>query len=56
MWCEKESLPTPIGVFYSEEKPRYEELLEDQLKESIKNMGTGDLNKLIAGSDSWKVS
>tara|TARA_A100001037_G_scaffold110752_1_gene101045 strand:+ start:517 stop:1536 length:1020 start_codon:yes stop_codon:yes gene_type:complete len=55
-FTEKESLPTPIGVFYSEEKPRYEELLEDQLKESIKNMGTGDLNKLIAGSDFWKVS
>ena len=55
-FTENESLPTPIGVFYSEEKPRYEELLEEQLKESIKNMGNGDLNKLIAGSDSWKVS
>ena len=55
-FTENESLPTPIGVFYSEEKPRYEELLEEQLKESIKNMGNGGLNKLIAGSDSWKVS
>ena len=55
-FTENELLPTPLGVFYSEDKPRYEELLVNQIKESVKNLGKGDLNKLIAGSDHWKVS
>ena len=48
-------LPRPFGVFYSEDKMRYEEALQAQIEESIERKGKGDLAKLLRGDNVWKV-
>lgn len=46
---------TPIGVLRSVERPVYDVLMSDQLDASIDLHGKGDLNALLAGSDTWTV-
>ena len=48
-------LPVPIGILYKEEKPTYEQMMNEQIQEAINSKGSGDLNKLIIGHNSWKV-
>lgn len=48
-------LPRPFGVFYSTEKACYETQLHDQLKQATAAKGIGDLDKLIAGNETWTV-
>ena len=55
-FTEEESLPTPLGVIYSEEQPRYEELMVDQINLAKEKLGEGDLQMLIAGADTWEVT
>ena len=55
-FTEDDSLPTPLGVIYSEDQPRYEELMIEQIEEAKKKLGEGDLQKLLAGTDTWEVS
>ena len=50
-----EDLPVPIGVFYKEEKPTYEQMLTDQIEEAVKLKGKPDLQSLINGLEIWKV-
>ena len=49
-------LPVPIGVLYQENKPSYEQMLLDQIEESIKAKGKGDLKKILLGTNHWKVT
>lgn len=46
---------TPIGVLRSVERPVYDVLMSDQLDASIDLHGKGDLNALLAYSDTWTV-
>ena len=55
-FTEDDSLPTPLGVIYSEDQPRYEELMIEQIEEAKKKLGEGDLQKLLAGTDTWEVA
>ena len=55
-FTEEESLPTPLGVIFSEDQTRYEELMVDQINLAKEKLGEGDLQKLIAGSDTWEVT
>ena len=55
-FTEQESLPTPLGVIYSEDQPRYEELMVDQINLAKEKLGEGDLQMLIAGADTWEVT
>ena len=55
-FTEEESLPTPLGVIFSEDQPRYEELMVDQINLAKEKLGEGDLQKLIAGSDTCEVT
>ena len=55
-FTEEESLPTHLGVIFSEDQPRYEELMVDQINLAKEKLGEGDLQKLIAGSDTWEVT
>ena len=55
-FTDDDSLPTPLGVIYSEDQPRYEELMIEQIEEAKKKLGEGDLQKLLAGTDTWEVS
>ncbi len=48
-------LPRPFGVLYAIERPCYEDMLFEQLNSAISQKGNGDLNDLIAGSQTWTI-
>ena len=48
-------LPVPIGILYKEDKPTYDTMMANQIKESIKSKGKGDLKKILLGNNSWDV-
>jgi 2-oxoglutarate/2-oxoacid ferredoxin oxidoreductase subunit beta len=47
--------PTPIGVFRDVDRPVYAKEMQRQLDEAVERQGPGDLEKLIAGRDTWTV-
>ena len=48
--------PTPIGLFRAwDELPRYEDLMNQQIKDVIAKRGHGDLNALLQAGDTWEV-
>jgi len=49
------AMPRPFGVFYQEDRFRYEEALAEQLDTHKKQKGVPDLDKLLAGANSWEV-
>jgi len=46
--------PRPFGIFYQEERGTYEESLSQQLQQEIEVKGAPDLNKLLAGGNTWE--
>ena len=48
-------LPRPFGIFYQEDRFRYEDAMQDQLNKAISLKGEGDLDALIQGSHTWTV-
>ena len=48
-------LPVPIGILYQENKPTYDKMMTEQIKDSIQSQGKGDLDKLFFGTNSWVV-
>ena len=48
--------PEPIGVFRGVDRPKYDELINDQIDEARKTKGAGDLEKLFNAGDTWTVS
>ena len=51
-----EGFPTPIGVLRGVEgTPRYEDLINNQIKEVQAKRGKGDLAKLLRSGDTWEV-
>ncbi|GAB5538655.1 MAG: 2-oxoacid:ferredoxin oxidoreductase subunit beta [Salibacteraceae bacterium] len=48
-------LPRPFGVFYREDRARYEESMQEQLHTALEVKGEGDLDALIRGSHTWVV-
>jgi 2-oxoglutarate ferredoxin oxidoreductase subunit beta len=53
---EPPAFPTPIGVFRAVERPTYEGVLEDQIREAMQRQGEGDLEELLNRGDTWTVS
>ena len=48
--------PTPIGVLRAlQGVPRYEDLIQQQIREVIAKKGKGDLAKLLRGGDTWEL-
>ncbi len=48
--------PEPIGVFRAVDRPRYDELLNDQIARGhARPQGPGDLDKLFRSGDTWTV-
>ena len=47
--------PRPFGIFYTEERACYEDLLIDQLEEAKSKFGEGDLNELLRGKSTWTI-
>jgi 2-oxoglutarate/2-oxoacid ferredoxin oxidoreductase subunit beta len=48
-------LPRPFGVFYSEDRPIYEESMKAQVEEAISRKGKGDLDALLKGNNTWTI-
>ena len=48
--------PEPIGVFRDVDRPRYEELLNEQIAESRRTRGDGDLQQLFQAGETWTVA
>jgi 2-oxoglutarate/2-oxoacid ferredoxin oxidoreductase subunit beta len=48
--------PTPIGVLRAwDDLPRYEDVMNQQIKDVIAKRGPGDLAKLLRAGDTWEV-
>ena len=46
--------PRPFGVFYTNDRPCYEEMMSLQIQEALAK-GAGDLDKLIRGKETWEI-
>jgi 2-oxoglutarate/2-oxoacid ferredoxin oxidoreductase subunit beta len=46
---------TPIGVFRQVERPSYDALMAQQVRETQTKQGPGDLASLLAGGDTWTI-
>jgi 2-oxoglutarate/2-oxoacid ferredoxin oxidoreductase subunit beta len=51
----EQALPRPFGIFYRTERPCYEELLFSQIESATASQGDGDLDAIIAGSNTWEI-
>jgi 2-oxoglutarate ferredoxin oxidoreductase subunit beta len=47
--------PTPIGVIRQIQRPTYDSLIHNQVKESQAKRGTGTWRELLHGSSTWTV-
>ncbi|MEO6196506.1 MAG: 2-oxoacid:ferredoxin oxidoreductase subunit beta [Dehalococcoidia bacterium] len=47
--------PEPLGVFRAVERPTFETLMADQIREETERMGEGDLRALMMEGDTWTV-
>ncbi len=50
------NFPRPFGVFYSEERASYEDLLVQQVNSAKERFGEGDLNALLSGKNTWTIN
>ncbi len=48
-------LPRPFGIFYQEDRFRYEDSMQEQLDMAVSVKGDGNLDSLIQGSHTWVV-
>jgi len=48
-------LPRPFGVFYQASRPTYEDSMALQIEQAIAQRGAGDLDKLLAGRETWTI-
>lgn len=51
-----DDLPQPLGIFYREDRPTYEELFHRQMADVVAKRGEGDLDKLLASGDTWEIA
>lgn len=49
-------LPRPFGVFYTEDRPCYEDKMADQIENMKAKRGAGDLDALLRGRETWTIS
>jgi len=53
----EDHFPRPFGVFYvNNDRATYDDQLNAQVAEAIEKYGAGDLDKLIAGRETWVVN
>lgn len=48
--------PRPFGVLYARERPTYEDEMQLQIEEAIALKGTGNLDKLMEGKETWTIA
>jgi 2-oxoglutarate ferredoxin oxidoreductase subunit beta len=49
------AFPEPIGVFRAVDRPKYDELLNAQVRQAVEGEGEGDLEQLFHSGDTWSV-
>jgi len=49
-------MPRPFGVFYDVNRPCYEEVMKVQLEEVISKKGSGNLDALLKGKETWVIN
>lgn len=55
--ADENHFPRPFGVFYvNNNKATFDELFNEQINYAKEKMGAGDLDKLIAGKETWVVN
>jgi len=47
--------PTPIGVFHAVERPTYDTILTEQIRDAKQRQGEGNLDALLRRGDTWTV-
>ena len=47
--------PRPFGVFYTLDRPCYEDMMALQIEEAMTSKGPGSLDKLIRGKETWEI-
>lgn len=52
---ESSRMPRPFGIFYAEDRFRYEEAMEAQIQKAKETKGMGDLDALLRGSNTWTL-
>ncbi len=52
---DEHRMPRPFGIFYREDRFRYEDAMQSQLDLAVEKKGKGDLNELLRGSNSWTL-
>ena len=49
------AMPRPFGVFYAENRPCYEDLLNNQIAEITSKRGKGNLDDILKGDSVWEI-
>jgi 2-oxoglutarate ferredoxin oxidoreductase subunit beta len=49
------NFPRPFGVIYSEDRPTYEEGMQNQIDELIARKGKPSLDKILSGDKTWTI-
>jgi len=47
--------PRPFGVFYETDRPCYEDIMSEQIENTIASEGAGYLDKLLRGNEVWEI-
>ena len=50
------AMPRPFGVLYARERATYDQLMSHQMDMALDKMGAGNLDELIAGSETWEIA
>ena len=49
------NFPRPFGVIYSEDRPTYEEGMQNQIDDLIARKGKASLDKILSGDKTWTI-
>lgn len=52
---KEDHLPRPFGIIYSEDRFTYEDAMAAQLSDAINKRGTGNLDDLLKGKNTWTI-
>ncbi len=50
-----QKFPRSFGVLYAQQRARYDEMMKEQMSIALAQQGKGDLDALIAGSETWVI-
>jgi 2-oxoglutarate/2-oxoacid ferredoxin oxidoreductase subunit beta len=48
--------PTPIGVFRAVDRPVYDDLMAEQIEVTKRELGEGELERLLHAGDTWSIA